>query len=46
MGESEIQFEKFGKSYRLNTWLQFGSADRDNFFIIFHCSVPRRIVQQ
>ena len=26
MGESEIQFEKL---YRLNTWLQFSSAERE-----------------
>lgn len=35
MGESEIQFEKLGNSYRLNTWLQFSSAERENFLLSF-----------
>lgn len=35
MAESEIQFEKLGNSYRLNTWLQFSSAERENFLLSF-----------
>lgn len=35
MGESEIQFEKLGNFYRLNTWLQFTSAERENFLLSF-----------
>lgn len=46
MGETEIQFEKLGNLYRLNTWLQFSCAEREKLFIIFHGTAAWRTVQQ